>query len=337
LPNKLIFLIKINDPTDPKADTFGRVVALTDFAEYDDDRALAVTRQDSYYRVDSWVFYYTDLTTAVNATDVLKTRIDELTINWELYTSQFETVAETIEHPRTGLDTFNALVAGYDAANTAEATALTARTTAKDTYDMAMTNAAAAATAVSTAETLYNDCITVKGYFDACLIALSNLYTQANTLGGTGTGAGLFLTDSNTFKTAADVLKAAATTTPPSAEQKSTYDNAAMTYAGQLTTMGTTLATFRGDVLIADTARAAAVINQSLFAMFCTTRQTELTNARTAKTTADTAVANARTAYESAQAGYESAQRATEAALAAIRALKPTWTPTDALVGSSVS
>lgn len=337
LPTKAIFCIQINDPTDPKADTFGRVVTITDFSTYGEDRAQAVLDQEEFYRLDNWVFYYDDLTTAVNATDVLKTRIDEMVTEWETYDTQFEATTETTEHPQTGLDTFNTLVATYDAAAAAEATALTARDTAKDTYDTAVTDAADAATAVTAAETNYNDCVTAKGYFDACLAGFSTLYNKSNAFGATGTGAGIFLTYSKTYRTAAETLRGACTADPPTAGQKAAYDAAVSTYNTQVGAMDTDIATFRNDVAVAETVKNTAVANQALFAAFCTTRQTELNTAKTAKTTADTAVANARTAYASAQAAYESAQMATEAALAAVRALKPTWTPTDAASGSSTT
>lgn len=337
LPSMAIFAIQINDPEDPKADTFGRVVDITDFSLYGEDRAQAVLNQQAFYRLSQWVFYYDDLTTAVNATDVLKTRIDEMVTEWETYDTQFETITETTEHPRTGLDTFNTLVAAYDSAVAAEASALTARDDAKSTYDAAVVDAAAATNDVTHAQTVYNECVASKGYFDACLAALTALCGQSTTFSATGTGAGIFLTNSKTFRDAADVLRAACTADPPNAGQKAAYDAAVATYNSQVSAMDTTIATFRNDVTLANTAQSTALTNQTLFAGYCTNRQTELTNAQTAKTNADTAVANARTAYASAQAAYESAQMATEAALAAVRALKPTWTPATPLSGSSTT
>ena len=337
LPTKAIFCIQINDPDDPKADTFGRIVAVPDFSTFGEDRAQAVLDHEEFYRIDSWVFYYDDLPTAVSATDVLKTRIDEMVTEWEMYDTEFEATTETTEHPRTGLDTFNTLVDAYDAAAKSEAVMFIARDDAKSAYDTAVTDASDATSGVTSAQTLYNDCVTAKGYFDACLAGFSTLYTKSNAFGATGTGAGLFLTQSKTFRTAADALRSACTADPPTAGQKATYDSAVTTYNSQLGAMDTDILTFRGDVATAEVVKNTAVANQALFAAFCATRQTELNTAQTAKTTADTAVANARTAYESAQAAYESAQMATEAALAAVRALKPTWTPTDPLVGSSTT
>ena len=339
LPSLCIFLIQVNDPTDPKADTFGRVAGITDFAGYGEDRAQAMLDQKEFYRTDRWVFYYDDLTTAVNATDVLKTRVDELVTSWETYDVEFEATSEVTEHPRTGLDTFNTLVEAYDSAATAEASAFIARDDAKTAYDEAVVDAASAATAVTQAQTRYNDCVTAKGYFDACLAAFSTLWTQSTAFGGTGTGAGLFITQSKAFRSAADALRAACVgdTYPAVVAATPLYDAAVSAYNSQVSAMDTTIGTFRGDLTVADTAKNTATTNQSLFAAFCVARQAEWTTAQTTKATADIAVANARTAYESAQAAYESAQRATEAALAAVRALKPTWTPTDALVGSSTT
>src|SRR5512136_925282 len=99
LPSASLLVIQINDPDDAKSDTFGRVAEILDFSTYAEDRVVAVANKQELYRLSSFVFYYDDLETAVNAQDVLKTRIDELVTNWETYDTQFETTSETTEHP----------------------------------------------------------------------------------------------------------------------------------------------------------------------------------------------------------------------------------------------
>jgi hypothetical protein len=328
LPSKAVFVVQIQTQTDPKTDTFARVAAIADFTTYGTDRVAAIAAGDEYYRVTTFTFYYTDLNTGVAAADVLSSRIDELVTNWQTYDTSFVATAEIVEHPQPSLSAFEAAVAAYDTAVTAEATAKTTRDDAKTAYDLAVTDAATAAATVTATQTLYNNSLTVKGYFDACLTGLTNLYTKSNAFSGTGTAAGAFLTNSKTYRTAAETLRGACTADPPTSAQKSAYDSAVATYNSQVGAFETDIATYRQDVTVSLAAKNTGDSNQALFAAYCSGLQTAYTTAQTAKATADTAVATTLTTYKEAQAAYVVAQANTEAALAAVRSMDPTWTPT---------
>jgi hypothetical protein len=328
LSTEYIFTINIVETSDPKDDTFARVSAILDFDDYLEDRAQAVAAGDDYYRVNYWVFYYDNLKTAVNAATTLKSRVDELVEDWRIYDKKFETVTEETEHPQVETDTFNAAVDDYDDAVEAEAEAKEERDDTKDTYDEAVADAATATTAVSDAQSKADDCATTKGYFDDLLAGVVTFYAQANAFGLSTGQAGIFPARAKTFKTAANALRnASCVTSNCGAGVTDPYDTAESTFTAQITTMETDLEAYRQNVKTFESLKNAATANQTLFAAKCASAQTALATAQTAKTTADEEVATARTDYEDTQTAYEVAQAKTEAALAAVRALKPSWTP----------
>lgn len=307
LPDENIFVVEIQDPSDPKEDSFARVVTVDDLEELTKDRTTAVANNDTLYRVKSWTFFYANIDTAASAKDVLKSRIDELVEDWRTYLLKFETTSEVTDHPRVDTDTFNSLVDTYELMLGTVGVAETTRDTAKDAYDDAVTAAAEAAAALVDAESAWNDCKTAKDWFEA-------LYGAMKQAGGLYQHAG-------TFKAAAETFRVACTGDHPTEE--AIFVTAYTQFAGQ-----------QAEAL---TALTTAASNLVLFDTMCATKSAEVTAAQVAKTTADTAVATQRTMYEDAQSAYEAAQSASEAALAAIRALKPDYDPTTATANTDAA
>lgn len=297
LPTTALFVLEIEDVTDPKEDTLARVAEIADLTDLSINRNTAVQQNDTLYRVTACTTYYDSLATAVAAQDVFKERLDELTQDWATYQTQFYTVSEITNHPRYDTSIFETLVAAYETAVAAQTTAETTRDTAKTDYDTAKTAADTASTAVTTAATLRDQFYLYKGYFQ-------NLYDAMKA----GTG---FYQDAETFRTAADNYQTATTGADPTAE--GIYLVARDTFVNK-----------QRD---ANSALTVAAANLSTFTTECASRDTAVTEAETAKATADTTLARKSSVYADAQAAYEAAQSATEAALAAVRALDPSYTP----------
>jgi len=307
LPDVYLFTVEIEDATDPKEDSFARVVTVDDIEELSPDRVTAVAANAQYYRVKSWTFFYDNVDTAANATDVLKSRLDELVEDWRTYLLKFETTSEVTEHPRVDTDTFNSLVDTYELALGTQQTALVTKTAALATYNTAVTAAAAAALAVSEAQTNWDNCTTARAWFQA-------LYDAMKVSGG-------FYQHAVTFDTAAEAFRIAATGAYPVDE--ATFVTAQNAFAGRRST--------------ANTAIEQALVDLGLFSTMCATMATTLSTAQAAKTTADLLVSTTRTASEDAKTAYEAAQSASEAALAAVRALKPDYDPTTASADTSAT
>ena len=313
LSDKYLFVMNVIDPEDAKADVFARVVTIADLAEMTTDRPTAletmVTGEDILYRISAITLYLNNLATAVSTQSVLKSRLDELVTDWELYESQFVTVSETIDHPQYNMDMFTLRVEAYSTALTAQGVAETARDDAKTDYDTAVTTAADAETEVQLAQTRSNDCLEAKGWFIDLNTAMQNpsaFYGQTETLRA---AADTFLTAANVYYTAHPLLSG----------YQAYLDAAAAFVSAQ--------GVFAPLQAIALTALGRATTNLADFETMCGLMADAVTAAQTAKTTADTDVGNKKTAYIDAEAAYEAAQQATEAALAAVRALKPDFDP----------
>lgn len=355
-PDKYLYVIKIVDPTDAKDDTFTRVVTVPDFSEIGIDRTTAVAASASYYRVLTHTFYYDNVHTAAAAKDVLKARIDELAENWVVYDTAFSASSEVTDHPRPQPSAFTAAVKDHTTQTTATAAVLKLQTAAKTTYEAAKTAATAATTAATNAKKALDDAEDSKEWFDDLLSALSNIRTTATLYSATGSGGGLFSTKSKTFKaaagsfytqggtfqSAAQVLLGQCASATPTTAQKSVYSAASSQFDNDesafssakaiwdsaLTQFDGDLTTFRQDVAAATLAESTGQSNQVLFAAIVTTLGGAYTTAQAAQVTADQAVATTRTAYEDAKAAYTASQSLLDEKLTAVRALKPTWTPT---------
>jgi uncharacterized low-complexity protein len=87
------------------------------------------------------------------------------------------------------------------------------------------------------------------------------------------------------------------------------------------------LLTFQQDVKTAETAKNTGSTNQTAFASIISALLSLYTTAQAAAKTADLAVASTKTSYKDAQATVAAEQSLLDTRVAAVRALKPTWTP----------
>ena len=328
LPTKAIFVVEINDSTDPKLDDFARVASVADLTNVTLDRPTAVAGGDDLYRVSSWIFDYPDIETANYAQDTLKGFIDDLIKGWRIYAREFEVTTEITEHPQPDLTNFASLEVAY-------CTALSDETDAKDDFDAALetytdaqTAATTAGTNVTSAQTRKDDADNAVTAYNACLAALNSLNGSATSL---RSASGTYKTAGDTFGTAAKTFRDAATGTPPSAGEKTTFDNAKTAFDGAGSTQTSALNIYdSAKAILTPEISAANGAHLTTLTNMAAALAAELTSAQSAKTTADTLVQTTLVTYTEAEIVYEKAQEKTEAALAAVRALDPTWDPADA-------
>lgn len=297
-PTSSLFVVSINETTDPKEDTFARVATIADFTEVGDDRSAVITAGELLYRAATFTFYYDNLETANNAQNVLKEKIDELVEDYALYQTEFEAiVAETTTHPQVEAATFTAAVTAYQDALRDTLDAETARDAAQTAYTEAQAAATTATTDASASQIVADDCATTKGYFDILETAFVSLDTEG------------------------DAFLAAAQTYYQNKVESPTPDTFDTAFLAAINV-------FIGNLRVAEAVKTQAAADKIAFATICGDRSSENTTKQTAKTTADTAVATARTTFEEAQAAVEVAQTAENAALAAVQALKSDFDPT---------
>lgn len=336
LPTDHILVREIVDVSDPKDDTFARVATVSDLVNLVTDRPTAIDNGDEYFRVVNHTFRYTSIDTADAAQDTIKARIDTLVKNWQTYDRSFEATSEETEHPRPQQATIDELVSDYCDAKDDENDASDTLEEKKEAYEDAQSDATEAASDLTAAETRYSEIQDCKAYFDALQAAVISFHVQANAFAGTGTGAGLFITQAKTFKTAANALRNASCVTGSCGTGVTDpYDTAESTFTSQIGSMETTLATQQADVKVFEAAKNQAAIDEFAFAAIVSQRNQDVVDAQTAKTTADTAVQTALTEYKDAQTAYDKAVEKTESIVAAIRALDPDWDPSDANCNAS--
>jgi hypothetical protein len=298
LPDDAIFVISINDETDSKEDTFARVATIADFTEVQASRSGAVDDDEDLYRTSTFILYYDNLETAINAQKTLKEKIDELVSDYEDYEEDFEAVvAEVTVHPQVGQSTYDAAVTAYQDALRDTLDAEDERDTKEDDYNDKVAECSDTNTAATKAAEIATECATSKGYFDtleAAFIALDN--------------------DGDVFLTAAQTYYQNKVVSPvPDAD-----DVAFLAAINQMI----------ADLRTSEAVKTQAVTDKSDFATICGKRSSENTTAQTAKTTCDTELKQAKTDFDDAQAAVEVAKQAENAALAAVQALKPDFDPT---------
>lgn len=297
LPDTFFFVITINNTLDSKEDTFARVATIPDFTELEQDRGTAVTNDDLEYRTSTFILWYTDLDTAVNAQKVLKERIDELVSDYETYEDDFVATSEVTVHPQVGESTYQAAVTAYQDAMRDTLDAEETRDTAETAYNEAATAADDATVDQAKTKEISEECAQTRGYYNT-------LFTAYGTLDANG----------DTILTAAETYYAAKAVSPIPDSDDVTFRAALNTFIAQLK--------------LAEAQKTQSTTEQATFTTVCGKRANEYATAQTAKTSADTALGNARSAFEDAQTAVETAQQAENAALAAVQALKSDFDPT---------
>lgn len=298
LPTEKILVISINDEYDTKEDTFARVATIADFTEVQDDRIGAVDDDEELFRTSSFILYYDNLETAVNAQKTLKEKIDELVSDYEDYEEDFEAVvAEVTVHPQVGQSTYDAAVTAYQDAMRDTLDAQEDRDEKEDDYNEKVAECSDAATDATKTQEIADDCATTKGYFDVLDAAFTALDNDGD----------LFLAAAQTY-----YQNKVVSPVPDS------YDVAFLA----------AINAFIAELRTSEAVKTQATTDKADFATICGKRSTENSTAQTAKTTCDTESKQAKTDFDNAQAAVEVAQQAENAALAAVQALKPDFDPT---------
>lgn len=297
LPSAAFLVVTINDELDSKEDTFARVATIPDFDELQEDRGTAIDDDDLEFRTSTFILWYTDLETAVNAQNVLKERIDELVDDYETYQDDFVAISEVTVHPQIGESTYQSAVTAYQDAMRDTLDAQETRDEAEEDYNEKSTEADQATVDQAKSKEISEECAQTKGYFDTLRTAFIALDA-----------------DGDTVLAAAEVYYALQVTSPVPTPADVTFRNA--------------LDLFISKLKLSEAQKTQTTTEQTAFATVCGKRSGEYSTAQTAKTSADTDLGTARSTFEDAQTAVETAQQAENAALAAVQALKPDFDPT---------
>ncbi len=129
LPDTAIFLLLIQNRTDPRDDRLLRIVDIADTTVANTDRDVMIATGQSRWRSNSILLQYDDIETANVAWKELSARINRLVTNVDTFLLEFETGVhnDTIIYPTTDQATKDALTAAYLATLSAVTTAEEAR------------------------------------------------------------------------------------------------------------------------------------------------------------------------------------------------------------------
>ena len=98
LPHPNIFVYQILDPLDTTRDTFVRVGTPYDLENVPQTRTAAIASSQEYFLGSTLQRRYSDLNTAVQAKDAVRSRIDNSVQAWRTYSTDFSG-SETTYHP----------------------------------------------------------------------------------------------------------------------------------------------------------------------------------------------------------------------------------------------
>lgn len=308
-----IFVHKILNPADPKADTFLRVGNVADLTTLDRGRETAVGLGHSLYLSTEFSVTYDDIATASTAKLLIQQRVDNLIADWHTYNEKFLaplTVApdySVIDMPLTA-GIVSERLAAY---TTAHAEYLSSKvSSAQTTADAAITAAAAVAAneAAIAAVSASQQCSTMLGHFNGGNTAVNTYRAAVNN----------FIAASVVWEAAVVVYRAIAGT--PSAGDKATFDAAKGVYDAALTAMNA--------AVIAETTNGQAVLEafRTEMATACSTKISEVAIASQKKKDADRAAATAATAKSAADAVQSAALLADTAAFMSLLEVCPTAT-----------
>lgn len=143
-----IFVFQIFNTRNPLGDIFQRVAEVVDIETYLNNRDDAVAAGAEYWRNNTHTLEYDDVEVANAAVRTISDRVNTLVTNYTAYKTEFETTPdETLNFPTvddTVIDErkaeYQAAVADYNTAQTAEATALAGRDDAQNDLDAANSN-----------------------------------------------------------------------------------------------------------------------------------------------------------------------------------------------------
>jgi hypothetical protein len=305
-----IFVHKIINPADPKADTFLRVGNVADLTTLDLGRETAAGLNHSLYLSTEFSVTYDDIATASTAKVLIQQRVDNLIADWHTYNEQF-LAPPTVPPDYSVIDmplTTSIVSERQDAYTDAHAEYLASKVgSAEATSDAAITAAAAVAAnedAIA-AVAASQQCSTMLGHFNGGNTAV-NVYRVA---------VDNFIAASVVWEAAVVVYRAIAGT--PSAPERATLDAAKAVYDAALAAMNA--------AVIAEATNGEAVLEafRTEMATACTAKIADVAIASQKKRDADAAAATAATAKRAADQTQSTALLADTAAFMALLEVCP--------------
>jgi len=176
-----IFLLAITQPTDPKNDTFVRVIEIADVDAYGIDRDQAIADGDGFWRSNNVSLIYDDIETANAAWKELSSRINLLVETYDAFLLEFSTPdsGNVIIYPTIDESGKTALKNAYYAANDT----LVAAQAALDAHscDLIETNIDITEERLAEANADLNSYVAIQAQASAALSAYGSIYGTLNT------------------------------------------------------------------------------------------------------------------------------------------------------------
>ena len=291
LPHIYVFVMKVADRVNAKADVFQRVARVADMTTLPQGRDAGLAANPSgvgfEYLSATVMLAFADLATALSGAQAIVDRVNYLIEQWVSYNTTFQAsgIGVNIPLPTTTLLAKQALINAYSVAKKARYSAQTSRDNAKATLDAANSTLTNLQVQVAQIQKFYQDLTTLDGAvtrtaeMQAALTAFQTLRTACN---------------------------------PPLAALPA----------------GATHDTFQAAMSDADTAIATATTGAANHATYQGTINTYLGTVQASRNTAQTAVNTATTAYTQAQQSFLDATAAETAALNAVLAVAPDFDST---------
>jgi hypothetical protein len=296
LPDTGIFLLRIEQATDPKNDTLQRIIAIGDTVTHGTDRDAAVAAGATAWRSAQVTLIYDDIQTANSAWVELSARINKLVTDVDTYLGEFETFddGELVVFPTTDQVTKDKLIADFLA--TAEDI-----TTAEEARDAEQEEC--------------NDLQAEITVLDERIVeARADLDLYLTISGQLGAYTTILASVQGTLAAQENAAQFAVQSSSATAGEKTIIDSYFVTMAGQLTTFNTTNSALNG--LQSGQVGTAVSTLQSRVSTLTTTRNTRASELNRC---------NAET--QALQAALDRARAARDAALAAVRAVCPDYVP----------
>lgn len=290
-----IFLLAINNPNDPKDDTFTRLITIEDVNNFLNDRNDAVLAGATFWRSATSTLYFADIETANAAWKELSSRITALVNAVDAYNTEFTTpeTGSVIIYPALDEGAKNSLIAAYEAT----AQPLADATAARDAK-------------IITCDSLKTEITTVEERLveaEADLAAYNLLYTQTTLVNGNLPSIYATLLSNNTTVRNANGVSDALQ------GQKDAIEAILLSNDSQL-------ALFNAELT------SVSNINTAV-AGIVSTLQTRVANLRSELTSLQSQYSLCTVEGTSLQAAVNQALQNREAALAAVRAVCPDYLP----------
>jgi hypothetical protein len=303
LPHANIFVYQILDELDTTRDTFVRLGNPYDLENIGTTRAVAIADDQEFFLASTLQVRYTDLNTAVQAKDAVRSRIDNSVNAWRTYSVDFSG-SDTVNHPTAEATYEQQLKDDYE--------------TAKDARVAADVDLAAADLALTLAQDAAQDAVTLGDVYkrdldftsQSYVIYWANYFLAENTFFTNMTDRFGEFTDDFLQVTGYNYVSTGTVGGTP-AEEAWLYHLQTM----EANLKARTLAAYNGTSL------------DAAFLAFHLSVGGYYTSQQGVIATANVTAANAVTAKKEAEASLASAQLAEDAALAAVLAVCPDFDP----------